>query len=92
MNFEMAADMAADEGIEVEKVVVNDDVAVENSTWTTGRRGIEEQSLYINVQVHEKGGSLAEVKSSSRKKLLQMYVPWEWQLLLVLYRQRKTKF
>ena len=44
--------MAADEGIEVEKVVVNDDVAVENSTWTTGRRGIEEQSLYINVRVH----------------------------------------
>ena len=40
MNFEMAADMAADEDIEVEKVVVADDVAVENSTWTTGRRGI----------------------------------------------------
>ena len=54
MNFEMAADMAADESIEVEKVVVNDDVAVENSTWTTGRRrGIAGTILvYINVQVH----------------------------------------
>ena len=38
MNFEMAADMAADEDIVVEKVIVADDVAVENSTWTTGRR------------------------------------------------------
>ena len=35
MNFEMAADMAADEDIVVDKVVVADDVAVENSTWTT---------------------------------------------------------
>ncbi|MBR1439420.1 MAG: dihydroxyacetone kinase subunit DhaK, partial [Synergistaceae bacterium] len=40
MNFEMAEEMAADEGIKVEHVVVADDVAVENSTWTTGRRGI----------------------------------------------------
>ena len=40
MNFEMAADMASDEDIEVDKVIVADDVAVENSTWTTGRRGI----------------------------------------------------
>ena len=40
MNFEMAAEMAAADGIEVEKVVTNDDVAVENSTWTIGRRGI----------------------------------------------------
>ncbi|MBQ9580971.1 MAG: dihydroxyacetone kinase subunit DhaK, partial [Synergistaceae bacterium] len=40
MNFEMAADMAADDGIKVDKVIVADDVAVENSTWTTGRRGI----------------------------------------------------
>ena len=53
MNFEMAADMAADEDIEVEKVVVADDVAVENSTWTTGRR--------------EEGASLAEVKAVAEK-------------------------
>src|SRR5436305_1581684 len=39
LNFQMAAELASDEGIQVESVVVNDDVAVENSTWTAGRRG-----------------------------------------------------
>jgi dihydroxyacetone kinase-like protein len=39
LNFQMAADLAADYGVQVEGVVVNDDVAVENSTWTAGRRG-----------------------------------------------------
>src|ERR687886_422660 len=38
MNFEMAADMA--EGIEVQSVVTNDDVAVEDSLYTAGRRGV----------------------------------------------------
>src|SRR5256886_15000234 len=35
----MAAELAADDGVRVEAVVVNDDVAVESSTWTAGRRG-----------------------------------------------------
>ncbi|MFK4227952.1 dihydroxyacetone kinase subunit DhaK [Streptomyces sp. NPDC019890] len=39
LNFQMAAELAADDGQWVEGVVVNDDVAVENSTWTAGRRG-----------------------------------------------------
>jgi len=39
LNFQMAAELAGDEGVQVEAVVVNDDVAVENSTWTAGRRG-----------------------------------------------------
>jgi phosphoenolpyruvate---glycerone phosphotransferase subunit DhaK len=39
LNFQMAAELAGDEGVPVEAVVVNDDVAVENSTWTAGRRG-----------------------------------------------------
>ena len=55
MNFEMAADMARDEGIEVEQVIVADDVAVENSTWTTGRRGIAG-----TVFVHKIAGAAAE--------------------------------
>ena len=55
MNFEMAADLAADEGITVEKVVVADDVAVENSTWTTGRRGIAG-----TIFVHKCAGAAAE--------------------------------
>jgi phosphoenolpyruvate---glycerone phosphotransferase subunit DhaK len=39
LNFQMAAELADDDGVRVESVVVNDDVAVENSTWTAGRRG-----------------------------------------------------
>ncbi|QPA32290.1 dihydroxyacetone kinase subunit DhaK [Thermaerobacillus caldiproteolyticus] len=55
MNFEMAAEMAEAEGIKVAKVVVNDDVAVEDSTYTTGRRGIAG-----TVFVHKIAGALAE--------------------------------
>lgn len=39
LNFQMAAELAGDDGIRVETVLVDDDVAVENSTWTAGRRG-----------------------------------------------------
>lgn len=55
MNFEIAAELAEAEGITVSKVVVNDDVAVENSTYTTGRRGIAG-----TVFVHKIAGALAE--------------------------------
>ncbi len=40
MNFEMAAELAIAEGIEVAAVVVNDDVAVQDSLYTAGRRGV----------------------------------------------------
>lgn len=40
LNFETAAEMAEMEDITVKAIVVNDDVAVENSTWTAGRRGV----------------------------------------------------
>lgn len=40
LNFEMAAELAAAEGVRVASVVVDDDVAVEDSTWTAGRRGV----------------------------------------------------
>lgn len=40
MNFEMAAELGAGEGIEVASVVVNDDVAVKDSLYTAGRRGV----------------------------------------------------
>jgi dihydroxyacetone kinase-like protein len=40
LNFEMAADLARAEGIEVEAVVINDDVAVKDSLYTAGRRGV----------------------------------------------------
>lgn len=54
MNFEMAAELAEAEGIRVAKVVVNDDVAVENRAFTTGRRGIAG-----TVFVHKIAGALA---------------------------------
>ncbi len=40
LNFEMAADLAREEGIEVEAVVIDDDVAVQDSLYTAGRRGV----------------------------------------------------
>ena len=40
MNFEMAKDMAEMEGIKVDSCIVDDDIAVENSTYTQGRRGV----------------------------------------------------
>ena len=40
MNFEMAADLGKAEGIEVEAVVIDDDVAVQDSLYTAGRRGV----------------------------------------------------
>ncbi|EPZ42942.1 dihydroxyacetone kinase subunit DhaK [Alicyclobacillus acidoterrestris] len=55
MNFEMAAEMATMEGIHVEQVVVDDDVAVQNSTHTIGRRGIAG-----TVFVHKIAGAAAE--------------------------------
>ncbi len=69
MNFEMAADLARDEGIEVEQVITADDVAVENSTWTVGRRGIAGTILVHKVAgaCAEAGGTLAEVKQAAEK-------------------------
>lgn len=40
MNFEMAADLAKEEGIDVRQVVIDDDVAVKDSLYTAGRRGV----------------------------------------------------
>ncbi len=40
MNFEMAAEMASDMDVEIATVLINDDVAVEDSTFTQGRRGV----------------------------------------------------
>lgn len=40
LNFETAAEMAQAEGVEVRTVLVNDDVAVEDSLYTAGRRGV----------------------------------------------------
>ncbi len=55
LNFQMAAELAADEEIEVTPVVVNDDVAVQDSLYTAGRRGVG-----ATVFVEKIAGALAE--------------------------------
>ena len=62
MNFEMARDLAIEEGIEVECVVVKDDVAVPDSTFSTGRRGIAG-----TVFVHKIAGAAAEMGADLRE-------------------------
>lgn len=71
MNFEMAKEMAEMEGIKVESVVVNDDVAVENSLYTAGRRGIAGTVFVHKIAgaMAEKGASLEEVKRVAQKTI-----------------------
>jgi phosphoenolpyruvate---glycerone phosphotransferase subunit DhaK len=70
MNFEMAAELAAAEtGTEVVSVVTDDDVAVQDSTWTAGRRGVGVTVLLEKIvgAAAEEGRSLAEVADVARK-------------------------
>jgi phosphoenolpyruvate---glycerone phosphotransferase subunit DhaK len=69
MNFKLAAEEAADEGIQVESVVTNDDVAVEDSLYTAGRRGTGATVLLEKIAgaKAEAGGSLAEVTAVAKK-------------------------
>lgn len=69
MNFEMAVEMAADEGIKAYYVVVNDDVAVRDSLYTTGRRGVA-GTVFVHKLAGakaEQGASLADVKGVAEK-------------------------
>jgi len=69
MNFEMAADLARAEGIEVEAVVTDDDVAVQDSLYTAGRRGVGSTVLAEKVcgAAAEEGRSLQEVTDVCKK-------------------------
>ena len=69
MNFEMAADLAKAEGIDVEAVVVNDDVAVKDSLYTAGRRGVGLTVLMEKLvsAAAEEGRSLQEIADLARK-------------------------
>jgi len=63
LNFEMAAELAQGEGIEVRSVVIDDDVAVQDSLYTAGRRGVGATVLAEKIAGAraEEGGSLSEV-------------------------------
>ena len=69
MNFEMAADLTREEGIEVESVVIDDDVAVQDSLYTAGRRGVGTTVLAEKIcgAAAEQRRSLAEVADLCRK-------------------------
>src|SRR5215218_9138483 len=69
MNFEMAADLGQGEGIEVEAVVIDDDVAVQDSLYTAGRRGVGTTVLAEKIcgAAAEEKRPLAEVAELCRK-------------------------
>lgn len=65
MNFEMAQELAEMEGIDVASVVVDDDIAVENSLYTQGRRGVAGTILVHKILGYaaREGKSLADIKA-----------------------------
>ncbi len=69
LNFEMAADLAREEGIAIESVVIDDDVAVQDSLYTAGRRGVGTTVLAEKIcgAAAEQRRSLAEVADLCRK-------------------------
>ena len=69
LNFEMAADLAKAESIEVEAVVIDDDVAVKDSLWTAGRRGVGTTVLAEKIcgAAAEAGHSLKDVAALCHK-------------------------
>jgi phosphoenolpyruvate---glycerone phosphotransferase subunit DhaK len=69
MNFDMASDLGKAEGIEVESVVTNDDVAVQDSLYTAGRRGVGVTVLLEKIAggAAEDGRSLQEVADLARR-------------------------
>jgi dihydroxyacetone kinase-like protein len=69
LNFEMAAELAMGEGIEVASVVIDDDVAVQDSLYTAGRRGVGTTVLAEKIcgAAAEEGRSLADVAELCKK-------------------------
>jgi phosphoenolpyruvate---glycerone phosphotransferase subunit DhaK len=69
MNFELAAEMARADGLKVESVVIDDDVAVKDSTWTAGRRGVGTTILAEKIcgAAAEAGQSLEQVRDLCKK-------------------------
>ena len=74
MNFEIAQELAEMEGIDVASVVVDDDIAVENSLYTQGRRGVAGTILVHKIlgAAARSGKSLAEMKDLADKLVLEI--------------------
>jgi phosphoenolpyruvate---glycerone phosphotransferase subunit DhaK len=69
MNFEMAAELCQMKGVQVKAVVINDDVAVENSLYTAGRRGVGTTVLAEKIcgAAAERGYDLTRLEALCRK-------------------------
>ena len=69
LNFEMAAELAAESGIEVASVIVDDDVAVQDSLYTAGRRGVAATLLVEKIAgaAAEQGRKLADVAAIAQR-------------------------
>jgi phosphoenolpyruvate---glycerone phosphotransferase subunit DhaK len=69
LNFQMAAELADDEGIEVASVVIDDDVAVQDSLYTAGRRGVGATVFVEKIAgaLAENGGDLTAVAAMARE-------------------------
>jgi dihydroxyacetone kinase-like protein len=69
LNFEMAADLARDEGLVVESVIIDDDVSVRDSLYTAGRRGVGATVLAEKIcgAAAEQRRTLSEVAAICRK-------------------------
>lgn len=75
INFTMAKEMAEEnDGIKVDFVITNDDIAVEDSTWTEGRRGVAGTVLVHKIlgALAENGASIDEIKTESEKLIKEM--------------------
>jgi dihydroxyacetone kinase-like protein len=69
MNWDMAIEMAQAEGIEVKPFIIDDDVAVQNSSYTVGRRGVAGNFFVIKAcgAAAEKGASLDDLLKLAAK-------------------------
>src|SRR5918999_2642270 len=79
LNFEMAGELAEAEEIQTDYVVTNDDVAVEDSTYTSGRRGIAGTIFVhkISGAAADDGRDLAGVKEIA-ERVTATCAPWGW--------------
>ena len=71
MNFKNAAHLAEEDGIQVDYVKVDDDIAVKDSLYTVGRRGVAGTVLVHKIAgaAAEKGGSLKQVKTAAENAI-----------------------
>jgi dihydroxyacetone kinase-like protein len=71
MNFDIGREFAEEEGIDIDSVIVKDDVAVPDSTYSTGRRGIAGTVFVHKIAgaKAEQGASLSDVKLAAQKTI-----------------------